>query len=161
MCEKVDVQIDQFIPLLKALNSRPSPTGTWSSSLECHARPSKVWPLGLPSPNSSPTTPYLEGFGPATYLHLSLLLFTTRSFAPLCLCLHYCTCHMPAASSLTPIHSLKLKLDVTFSEKSSLKLHSGYGTLLCTPKDSLLERTKTPRLFEIICSRLKDKHIKG
>lgn len=121
-------------------------------------------------PHSSPATPYLECFRPATYLHSSL--FTTHSFSSFCLCLSIVTIalfytfvptHISPIPSLTNSYSsCKTQIRSHFLQESSLKLHTEKSTFLCTPQDFLLQHIKTLlRLFEIICSRLKYKHIKG
>lgn len=76
--------------------------------------------------------------------------------------LHYCTYPHSLYSQPNSYSSCKTQIRCHFLQESSLKLHPGKGTLLCTPQDSLLEHIKTLlRLFEIICSRLKYKHIKS
>lgn len=61
-----NMQMWLFCSLPKALNSRLSPTGKCWSSLEWQARLSKAWLPEILSPHSSPASPYLKCFTPAT-----------------------------------------------------------------------------------------------
>ena len=151
-----------FCSLLKALNSR--------LSLLENAQPPWIAKQGPPRPgswgSSPPIPPLLFLIFNASHPQLICIphcsqraIFHLFAFAyPM----DYCTYPHSPYSQPNSYSSCKTQIRCHFLQESSLKPHTGKGTLLCTPQDSLLEHIKTLlRLFKIICSRLKYKHIKG
>lgn len=139
--------------MLPCSHSSPRPTGQCLSSLKCHVGPSAP---NLPSCCCLPGM--LQTHNPP-----ALVTATVTTHCPAPLDLAYISAPAVASSpSLPPIHPLKLKVDVTLPRKSSLKLHNGEGTLLCTPLGSLVKQVQTLlRLFEIIHLKLKYTNTKG